>query len=601
MLLFPFSIDNNSDQSTSEDDNIGRIVLKATKEGIIVINRSGKITYVNDALCDMLERDAKEILEKSLLDFITDASRKTFVQNWDDRCSGLDERKTYEIVFIAQSGKKVFTSISSMPIISKPGAYNGSVIMVSNNTEQAQAEQLFQTAFQCGPYPMAIYSFEGIVIDANTKFCENLGYSREEVIGRHALELNVIEDDDKLLALKSLMLEKGSIRDFRVIARRRDGKERIGLFNADVIYIQGKPFVLSSICDITDWAAAEEENRLAKLRFLQLFQDNPCPMALYDSNENLIDVNLACIEMTGYSREELIGKDTRLLGIHSCPEDVTTVREIMQKQGRVQNFPAKIMNKSREIKDIVLNCSLIKIQGETYVVSTMLDVTLSKRLELEVARLDRLNLVGQMAASLGHEIRNPLTTVRGYLQLMHLQKANPEREHQFQAMIDELDRANLIITEFLALAKNRVTDLKNISLVSIVEAVRPLLEANANEKDRNIEFELKDVPSFKVDEKEIRQVILNLFNNAVDATPRGGIIRISTYTRGGYVLSVENDGDPIPADVIEKLGTPFFSTKEQGTGLGLAVCYSIAARHRATIDVSSDEKGTRFAVVFPAE
>lgn len=227
------------------------------------------------------------------------------------------------------------------------------------------------------------------------------------------------------------------------------------------------------------------------------------------------------------------------------------------------------------------------------------DISERKQLEAEMSRLDRLNLIGQMAAGIGHEIRNPLTTVRGFLQLLSEKGGCLQYKDFFNLMIDELDRANTIITEFLSLDKDRAIQLNIKNINRIIAAILPLISAEADEKRINININLAEVPDILVDEKEICQLVLNLVRNGFEAMPAGGELSIETFTENDEViLSVKDRGGGIADDVLEKLGTPFFTTKDNGTGLGLAACYSIAVRHGARISIETGAAGATFFVRF---
>jgi signal transduction histidine kinase len=227
------------------------------------------------------------------------------------------------------------------------------------------------------------------------------------------------------------------------------------------------------------------------------------------------------------------------------------------------------------------------------------DITDKKHIEKEMERLERLNLIGEMAAGIGHEIRNPMTTVRGFLQIFSAREENSASKETFQLMIDELDRANQIITEFLSLSRDRTVDFKVVNINTIINVLYPLIYAHANTEDKRVEIQLGEIPDSYVDEKELRQLILNLTRNGLEAMSAGGKLTISTYMKHGkIVLVVEDQGCGIPNEIREKIGTPFFTTKENGTGLGMAICYSIAARHKATIDFQSNSTGTKVFVKF---
>ncbi|KJR49279.1 sporulation kinase [Desulfosporosinus sp. I2] len=227
------------------------------------------------------------------------------------------------------------------------------------------------------------------------------------------------------------------------------------------------------------------------------------------------------------------------------------------------------------------------------------DISERRMFEKEMARLDRLNLVGQMAAGIGHEVRNPMTTVRGFLQLLGDKEEFKQFKSYFELMIDELDRANAIITEFLSLAKNKTVDLKPLSLNSLIENLYPLIQADAMVCDKEINLQLQDTKVLDLDEKEIRQLILNLVRNGIEAMSGSGTLTIRTFMDAeAVVLAVQDEGSGIKAESLEKVGTPFFTTKENGTGLGLATCYSITARHNAEIHIDTGISGTTFFVRF---
>ena len=233
------------------------------------------------------------------------------------------------------------------------------------------------------------------------------------------------------------------------------------------------------------------------------------------------------------------------------------------------------------------------------VLSVMRNITERKEMEKNLARLDRLNLVGEMAAGIAHEVRNPMTTVRGYLQMLGRKNELTEYQSHFQMMIDELDRANGIITEFLALAKNKRVDLQVANLNGIILNLQPLIQADAYMADKLTEWELNEIPPLLIDEKEIRQLILNLARNGLEAMQPGGCLLVKTYVdEGETILSIEDQGRGIRPEILEKIGIPFMTTKDNGTGLGLAVCYSIAARHHARIQIQTSSEGTAVSVHF---
>ncbi|NRD77296.1 GAF domain-containing protein [Bacillus sp. BRMEA1] len=227
------------------------------------------------------------------------------------------------------------------------------------------------------------------------------------------------------------------------------------------------------------------------------------------------------------------------------------------------------------------------------------DITEKKKFEKELKRLSGLQLIGQMAAGISHEIRNPMTTVRGFLQLVKEENDFEKFGHYLNLMIEELDRANAIVTEFLSMSNTKMTDLQKWNLNNIILDIAPLIEIDATNQNKNVKINTQTLPELLLNRNEIRQLIINLYRNGLEAMEEGKTLTISTYKEEGYVvLAFKDQGKGIKPEVLEKLGTPFFTTKEKGTGLGLGVSYAIAARHNAKIEIQTGEEGSTFYVKF---
>lgn len=239
------------------------------------------------------------------------------------------------------------------------------------------------------------------------------------------------------------------------------------------------------------------------------------------------------------------------------------------------------------------------INDSPLVLQLLIDITSKKQYEQEMTRLSKLNLIGEMAAGLAHEIRNPMTIVKGFLQLLRKKEVYRQDKEYFELMIQELDRTNSMISEFLSLSKNKAVDFSVQNLNHIVNSLFPLIQADAAESGKYVILELNEITDLLLNEKEIRQLILNLTRNGLEALLSGGCLKIKTHIEDNEViLSVQDSGSGIPEGVIDKIGTPFFTTKENGTGLGLATCYSIALRHNAKINFNTGPDGTTFYVKF---
>ncbi|MDD4768088.1 MAG: PAS domain S-box protein [Desulfotomaculaceae bacterium] len=340
------------------------------------------------------------------------------------------------------------------------------------------------------------------------------------------------------------------------------------------------------------------EEQLCKLS--DALEQSPSIAMITDTRGNIEYVNRKFTDVTGCLSAEVMGKNMFKEYYGQSPE---RYKEIMNTVNSGQEWREELQSKKKNGEyywEHMLISPFRNIDGAiTHFIKMGEDITRSKSMELEMARLDRLDLVGEMAAGIGHEIRNPMTTIRGFLQILGEKENYIQDKRYFDLMIDELDRANAIITEYLSLAKNRLVVLKMQNLNSIILNLFPLINADALVTDKNIEMELGEIPDLLLNEKEMHQMILNLVRNGLQAMVPGGTLVVKTFAGAdGVIMAVKDQGKGIEPEVLEKIGTPFFTTKDTGTGLGLAVCYSIAARHNARIEIDTGSAGTIFSVRF---
>jgi len=268
-------------------------------------------------------------------------------------------------------------------------------------------------------------------------------------------------------------------------------------------------------------------------------------------------------------------------------------------QGFIQNREISYQLINGESRISLVSAVLISWEGDECVLVISNDITELRNYQKEMARLDNLKLIGQMSAGMAHEIRNPMTSIRGYLELFKMRDRYKNDIEVLDLVIGEIDRLNDLITVFMSLAKNREIDLKPQSLKTTIMNLMPLILVDAYQQNVSVEVDLQDTEQVMIDEAQIRQLIFNLAHNGLDAMPLGGILTFRTYQDyNGVNLVIQDQGNGISSEVLDQIGTPFFTTKDNGTGLGLAVCYSIVENHNAKINFKTGENGTAFTVTF---
>lgn len=327
------------------------------------------------------------------------------------------------------------------------------------------------------------------------------------------------------------------------------------------------------------------------------FEFSPIAMAIRSvKDHSFISVNKQWSMLTGYDASELTELTSNILS--SQESDGINVQRLDLMSG-LTNKAVTVQTKCGEYKDALLSTETVTILDQTCIISALIDVTELKKYEKQMSRFDQLNLVGEMAAGIAHEIRNPMTTVQGFLQLTKSDHPTKESSKYINLMIEELSRANTIITEFLSLAKQPESTKKKQYINAIIEKLFPLLQAEALMENKTVNIQLGVCKSFELDEKEIKQLVLNIALNGLEAMSEGGTLQIETFMYNeDLVLRLSDDGPGMSKDVLEKVGTPFFTTKQNGTGLGLAICHRIAQSHDADISIESSNQGTVFTVTF---
>ena len=450
--------------------------------------------------------------------------------------------------------------------------------------------------------PALIYIIQGKnLIYLNKTFTVISGYDFKDMKTENIFSFVHPDDLEKVITSYRRRLAGEYVPPYEARIAIKNGGYLWVYFSAEVIQYQNKPAVMGIALDLTPIKQTEHALRMSEEKFAKAFETSPNAMAIYTLSEGrFIEVNDQFSLILGYSREETIGNTARDLNLWLNKGERLKWIKTITKFESVRNIEVKNLNKSGKLIEGLISAERIEFNGETCILIVYTDISEQKRLTRELARLDQMNMVGEIAASIGHEIRNPITSVRGFLQYFNEMESMQDYQEFFGIMIDELDRANQIITEFLSLAKNKRIELKPNNINDIIIAMTPLIKIDSLNQDKYLDISLQDIPDIMLDGNEIRQMIFNLILNGLDAMEKNKTIHLRTELddNGDVLLIVEDEGTGINNDVLPNIFTPFFTTKELGTGLGLAVCYSIAVRHQAFIQVDTDNCGTRFTVRF---
>ncbi|MFZ5646922.1 MAG: PAS domain S-box protein [Bacillota bacterium] len=573
----------------------------------IAVHCDGRIVFINKSGTERLGAvKQEEVIGRPLLDFVHPDCHGIVIQRVHEMLNKREPVPLIEEKFVKLDGTVIDVEVAAAPLTFKG---KPSVLVVVRDI--SQQKRAMEELNRLNQFLSIIIDNANVwlkVLDENTnvviwnKAAEIIsGYSGEEVIGHNKIWEWLYPDEEyrEQIAGKAMeIIRKGEItEDFETEIMTKNKEKKIISWHSKNLFDE-RGAVLGSVAlgrDVTESRLTEKALQDSKERYRILVEHSRDAIFVFTKERRYIDANPAACSMLGYSRADLLQMEIEDLLAPELMDPGLKLFETLVLQGYVFG---EITLKDRFGRYIPGEINATVLPDGNYL-GTVRDITERKHLERKMARLDQLNLVGQMAAAIGHEIRNPMTAVRGFLQMMVSKKEYSRDRQYFDLMIEELDRANSIITEFLSVAKNKPVVLEKKNLKNIVQSLSQLIAADALNSNKNLDLELGEVPDLPLDEKEIRQLVLNLVRNGFEAMSSGGVVTIKTYEDGDEViLSVQDQGKGIDKGILDKIGTPFLTTKDTGTGLGLAVCYGIAARHNATIDLNTGNTGTTFFIRF---
>lgn len=457
----------------------------------------------------------------------------------------------------------------------------------------------------------------GKITYVNDRFCEISKYRRDEITGEKYSILNSDFHSRKFFSNLWKIVRRGKVWEGEIKNKAKDGTYY--WVHTTIIPFEDEN---GEICkyisiqkDITNNKETEGTlkltlNKLAKsnkeLQAIKHALDESSIVAITDRKGTITYVNDTFCEISKYSREELIGQDHRILnsGHHSRE----FFKDLWSTIGKGEVWQGEIKNRAKDGSFYWVFTTIVPFlneAGKPYQYAAIRnDITEQKKSEELLLRSEKLSIIGELAAGVAHEIRNPLTTLKGFMEFLNADEKDEKKKTYYNLLLEEIERINFIAGEFMLLAKPQAVDLSDKRLIDIVQKVIKFLESEIHLKDVviKLDYDFKDEDVIvQCEENQLKQVFMNLIKNAIEAMPDGGILHIKiTVNNESAVLYFKDEGVGIPPEKIKRLGEPFYTTKEKGTGLGMMVCFKIIQNHHGSIHIESKENiGTIVTVTLP--
>ncbi len=615
-----------------------RDLADSLPQTVFELDERGNLTFSNRKGFEVTGYTQEELEEGiDALQLFVPEDRDRVKENIQRILSG-EELGGNEYTALRRDGSTLPVMIYSTPIIrgDKPIGLRGIVIDITERKrmekELRRYSEYLENVYAASPHAITATDLNGYMIECNQATIELHGYSsKEELIGKSAFILIAQRDHERATENMKKTLEQGSIKNIEYAFLTKDGREFPAELSASVVEdSSGTPTGFMAITkDITQRKEMEEELRENEEKFRNLAEQSP-NMIFINKSGKIVYANQRCEEVTGYKREEFYSPDFDLLRLIS-PESLERVKESFKRHTRGEEVPPleyTLVTKDGGKIEVILTTKLIRYGGEMAILGTVTDITERKRMEEELKRYsglledvvwekskqlkeaERMAAIGETAAMVGHDLRNPLQVLTNMVYLakktLYLAPSSVRSfvevnglEEMLEEMREQVDYMDKIASDLRDYA--RPIEPKTVP-TTLYHLVKDTLSTIAFPETVEVSIVIsEDMPKLMVDPFLMKRVLANLITNALQAMPQGGLLTIRTsQTEDSALISIEDTGVGIPEENLDEIFHPLFTTKSKGQGFGLAVSKRMVEAHGGEISVESEvDRGTTFTVEIP--
>ena len=613
-----------AEESLRESESKHRILIESLQEGIWVIDKDNMTTFVNIPMADMLGYTVEEMLGRHLFSFVDERGVNIAKQLLDRRRQGVKEQ--HEFKFIKKDGTRIYVIIETTPFTDGDGNYSGSVAGVINITERKQAEEALQESetryralFNNMGSGVAIYQSvnngdDFIFMDFN-KTGEKIDHlRRKDLIGKSVLETFPGIKDFGLFDVFQRVWRTGQPEHYPITMYK---DERISGWRDNFVYKLSSGEIVAIYSDETERKQTEEE----RVRLATAIEQASESIIIADGPGTIQYVNPAFERLSGYTREEIVGQNFRIL--KSDRHDEAFYRKMYDVISNGEIWSGRIFNTMKDGTLREFETSISPIQDNTgkiiNFVSVNRDITQQTILESQLRQAQKMDSIGNLAGGIAHDFNNILSSIIGYTELsLDDVERGSLLEDNLQEVYRAGKRARDLVKQILAFARQSDEEQQPIQVDTIAEEALKLIRSTIP-TSIEIRQKLESNSLIMGNPTQVHQLFMNLCTNAEHAMEdHGGIIEVGLadvaiddrssliqlgLKPGNYLkMTVSDTGSGIDPSIIDSMFEPYFTTKGvgEGTGMGLALVYGIVESHGGRITVDSElGKGTTFSIYLP--
>ncbi|MCF6137336.1 PAS domain S-box protein [Pseudalkalibacillus berkeleyi] len=600
-----YKASNNSSIKDLLNSDMYKSLFDYNCDAIWAINLDGMILKINDAAKSMFKMKENQYLHTAINLWIEIDDETLFFDCLSSSKPHMFKGKldTEELYITLE--------MTSIPIIIDSEIIGRFIQMKDRTIETREVDHMrsenayWESFMNHSTDAIGLFDLDGNIIKLNRATEDIFLYSREELLGNKVITIPDESYRDEVEFLQRKVKSGKSVVEYETIRKRKDGK----LIDVAITYsplydFEGNMIAMANILrDITERKNAENELRDREAKY-RLIAENTADLI------RVLDLNNT-ITYTSPSHTWMLGRDTDKYQygdgfqfVHPLDHHhLNALYEEMLTTKQPLNIEFREQHASGEWIPLEARCMPVLDQNHnvTSVVMVIRDLSERKNTEELLRNSDKLAIIGQLAASIAHEIRNPLTSLKGFLQFFYSNGDELSRNY-YELMLSEVERINLIVSEFLLLAKPQSSNFKETEINELFNHLLALVDSQAIMENVELSLEIdEEIPKIYGDSNQLKQVFLNYIKNAIEACSTGGQIDISVSTKLDMVeIKIKDNGSGIKEDHLNKIGTPFFTTKEKGTGLGLMISERIISNHKGTVRFESKEGlGTTVTIHIP--
>jgi len=575
--------------------------FNSLEDVMITIGKDYTIEKMNDSGLKLLGKTGEEVTGKKCYQVI---------HGLDAPCEFCSFKRTLKTGKMESVGRYIkyldkYFSIKSSPIFNERGEIVGFVDLMRDTTEQKkdeetlrESEEKYRELINGMNDAVWVIDFDGNFIDVNNAAVEVLGYSKEELLSMGPPDIDNSLTVEQIRDLAKRM-STDQIQVFETAHTTKDGKKIPVEISSSLVTYHGKQAILSIARNITDRKKAEAALR----RLVTIVTDSNDAITVVDMDGKITAWNKGAEDTYGYRKDEALGMDVVKIVPEDKKQETLDVIGKIKTNETVGSFETKRLAKDGRVLDVWLTVTkLVDDEGNAVALATTeRDITEKKRLEENLRFSEKFTVVGQLASSVAHEIRNPLGVINNSVYFLNVrlkEHADEKVVKHLKIMAENITAADRIISDLLDLSRNNVGVFELVDLNIILKRAFASLSVPENIK---VITKVDKIPQMLIDPERMKRVFLNIIQNAVAAMPKGGKLVVGLSRFGDSVeISFKDSGVGIPEESMQKLFTPLFTTKAKGLGLGLAICKQIVEGHNGDIVVKSNAgEGALFIVRLP--